>query len=172
MEFVQHIFEKYSNVLNFMKIRAVGAELFHADRQTGSQTDRQTWQSQQSSVAISRRRLTAFCPHSALMHAPTLTAFCAHSALVHAPTHSGCFPDEWNYVPTECFPFSKKKHLFFKFPRLYPLDLLCRVALKLGRVTESFIMMVTGGQRSTGRNMSCLHGKRNVCSWGSNAASN
>ena len=35
------IFEKYSNV-NFIKIRPVEAELFHADGQTHRQTDRQT----------------------------------------------------------------------------------------------------------------------------------
>jgi hypothetical protein len=35
------IFEKHSK-LNFVKIRPVGAELFHADGRTDGQTDRQT----------------------------------------------------------------------------------------------------------------------------------
>jgi len=39
LEFSRHIFEKYSNTSNFMKIRPVGAVLFHADRRT----DEQTW---------------------------------------------------------------------------------------------------------------------------------
>jgi len=34
------IFSKNPQITNFMKIRPVGAELFHADRQTGRQTDR------------------------------------------------------------------------------------------------------------------------------------
>ena len=34
-------FSKNSQISNFMKIRPVGAELFHADRQTHRQTDRQ-----------------------------------------------------------------------------------------------------------------------------------
>jgi hypothetical protein len=33
---------KNPQISNFMKIRPVGAELFHAERQTGGQTDRQT----------------------------------------------------------------------------------------------------------------------------------
>jgi len=33
-EFVQHVFEKTSNMENFMKIRPVGAKSFHADGQT------------------------------------------------------------------------------------------------------------------------------------------
>jgi len=36
-EFSRHVFEKYSNI-KFIKIRPVGAELFHADRQTDRQT--------------------------------------------------------------------------------------------------------------------------------------
>ena len=35
LEFSQHIFEKiYIKISNFMKIRPVGADLFHADRRT------------------------------------------------------------------------------------------------------------------------------------------
>jgi hypothetical protein len=40
LEFAQQVFEKYWNILNFMKIRPVGAELFHEDRQTDNQTAR------------------------------------------------------------------------------------------------------------------------------------
>jgi len=40
VRFSRHIFEKHSNT-NLMKIRPVGAELFHKDLRT----DRQTWQS-------------------------------------------------------------------------------------------------------------------------------
>jgi len=36
LEFSRHIFEKYSNI-EFHKIRPVGTELFHADRQTDRQ---------------------------------------------------------------------------------------------------------------------------------------
>ena len=64
-----------------MKIRPVGAELFHVERQTDRQPDRQTWRSTQSPVAILRARLTAFCPHSE----PT-----------HVLTHSDCFPGAVN----------------------------------------------------------------------------
>jgi len=39
LEFSRHIFEKYSNMSNFMKSHPVGALFFHADRRT----DRQTW---------------------------------------------------------------------------------------------------------------------------------
>ena len=42
VEFSGHIFEKYSN---FVKMRPVGAELFHADRRAHGLTDRQTWRS-------------------------------------------------------------------------------------------------------------------------------
>jgi hypothetical protein len=38
LEYSQQNFEKYS-VSNFIKIRPVGAELFHADGQTDRQTD-------------------------------------------------------------------------------------------------------------------------------------
>jgi len=44
LEFSRQIFEKYSN-FNFMKIRPVGAELFHADWRIDRCTDRQTWRS-------------------------------------------------------------------------------------------------------------------------------
>jgi len=37
IEFVQQIFENNYKILNFMKIRPVGDELFHADRQTDRQ---------------------------------------------------------------------------------------------------------------------------------------
>jgi len=40
LEFSRQIFEKNTQIRNFMKIRPVGAELFHADRQTGGQTRR------------------------------------------------------------------------------------------------------------------------------------
>jgi hypothetical protein len=40
-EFSLQVFEIYK-ISNFMKIRPVGAELFHADGQTDVQTDRQT----------------------------------------------------------------------------------------------------------------------------------
>jgi hypothetical protein len=38
LDFFLPIFEKYS-VINLMKIRPVGAELFHADERTDRQTD-------------------------------------------------------------------------------------------------------------------------------------
>jgi hypothetical protein len=34
LEFYLQIFEKYSQISNFVKIRLLGAELFHADWQT------------------------------------------------------------------------------------------------------------------------------------------
>jgi len=43
----RHIFERSSDT-SFMKIHRVGAELFHADRETDREirrTDRQTWRS-------------------------------------------------------------------------------------------------------------------------------
>jgi len=46
-------FSKHTPLPNFIKIRPVGAELFHADWRT----DRQTWRSQQSLFAILRKRL-------------------------------------------------------------------------------------------------------------------
>jgi len=39
LEYSPHIFEKYSNS-TFVKILPVGAELFHADGHTHTQTDR------------------------------------------------------------------------------------------------------------------------------------
>jgi len=39
LEFSQHIFEKNSQISNFMKIRSLDAELFNAD----GRTDRYTW---------------------------------------------------------------------------------------------------------------------------------
>jgi hypothetical protein len=33
-------FSKYAQILNLMKIRSVGAELFHEDKRTDGQTDR------------------------------------------------------------------------------------------------------------------------------------
>jgi len=38
LEFSRHIFEKYSDI-KFTKIRALGAELFQADRRTERKTD-------------------------------------------------------------------------------------------------------------------------------------
>ena len=38
LEFSRQIFEKSTNII-FIKIRPVGAELFHADRQTDGRTD-------------------------------------------------------------------------------------------------------------------------------------
>jgi hypothetical protein len=38
LEFSRHIFEKCSNI-KFYKIRSVGAELFHVDRQMDGRTD-------------------------------------------------------------------------------------------------------------------------------------
>jgi hypothetical protein len=38
LQFAQHIFEKQSKISGFIKIRPVGAELFHVDRQTDVQT--------------------------------------------------------------------------------------------------------------------------------------
>jgi hypothetical protein len=35
IEFIQQIFKKNYQISNFMKIRPLGAELFHADGQTG-----------------------------------------------------------------------------------------------------------------------------------------
>ena len=46
-------FSKNTEISNFMKIRPVGAELFHADRRT----DEQTRRSEQSLFAILRTRL-------------------------------------------------------------------------------------------------------------------
>jgi hypothetical protein len=39
LEFSRQIFEEYSNIKKFMKIRSVGAEFFHAERQTERQTN-------------------------------------------------------------------------------------------------------------------------------------
>jgi hypothetical protein len=39
LEFSRPIFEKKAQISSFIKIRPVGAELFHADRQTNGQTD-------------------------------------------------------------------------------------------------------------------------------------
>jgi len=40
LEFSQHIFEKNPQIPNFIKIRLVEAELFHADRDTDRRTNR------------------------------------------------------------------------------------------------------------------------------------
>ena len=40
LQFPQHIFEKQSLISGFIKIRPVGAELFHVDRQTDRWSDR------------------------------------------------------------------------------------------------------------------------------------
>jgi hypothetical protein len=40
IEFSRQIFEKNSQIWNFMKIRPVGAELLHAEGQTDGKTDR------------------------------------------------------------------------------------------------------------------------------------
>jgi len=45
LEFSRRIFEKNIETSNFIQIRPVGAELFHADLLTDRQTDRKTWQS-------------------------------------------------------------------------------------------------------------------------------
>jgi hypothetical protein len=71
------------------------------DRRTASQTDRQTWRSWQSPVTILRTRLTAFCPHSAIMH---------------VLTHSDRFPNAVNQLKVKLrfylvFP-GFKKHFF------------------------------------------------------------
>ena len=50
LDFSWQIFEKYSSI--FMKIRPVGAELFHVGGK-----DRHTWRSQQSLFAVLRTRL-------------------------------------------------------------------------------------------------------------------
>jgi hypothetical protein len=42
LEFHRQIFEKYINIQNFMKIRPVGAVLFHVDGRMDGRTDRQT----------------------------------------------------------------------------------------------------------------------------------
>ena len=39
LEFSRQIFEIYSQVLNLIKIRPVGPELFHAERRTDRQID-------------------------------------------------------------------------------------------------------------------------------------
>jgi len=39
LQYSQQSFQKYSNT-NFIEIRSVGAELFHADRRTSGQRDR------------------------------------------------------------------------------------------------------------------------------------
>ena len=55
-------FRKNTQISHFMKIRPVGAELFHEDRRT----DGQGWRSQQSFFAILRTRLKTKvfpCPH-------------------------------------------------------------------------------------------------------------
>ena len=56
LEFSRQNFEKYS-ISNFMKIRSVGAELLH--------TDRQTWRKWQSHFAILCKRLQANAEHTA-----------------------------------------------------------------------------------------------------------
>jgi hypothetical protein len=59
LKFSQDIL-KNTQIPNFMKIRPVGAELFHIGRMDGRmdrQTDRQTLQSQRSLFAIFRTRL-------------------------------------------------------------------------------------------------------------------
>ena len=45
-------FSKNTQILNFMKIRSVEAELFHADRRTDRQADRR---------GVSNRRFSQFC---------------------------------------------------------------------------------------------------------------
>jgi hypothetical protein len=42
LEFTAHIFLKNAQILNFLKLRLVGAELFRADRRTDRGTDGQT----------------------------------------------------------------------------------------------------------------------------------
>ena len=57
-----------------------------------------------------------------------------------------------------------EKTFFLKFPRLYPLDRLCRVTLKVGRVTER---LWNDGDRGTAQYWEkcvSLHGTRNVFS--------
>jgi len=44
LEFSRQIFGKLQ-IWNFMKIRPVGAKLFHADGRTDGRTDGQTWRS-------------------------------------------------------------------------------------------------------------------------------
>ena len=40
LEFSQHFFKKNIEILNFIKVRPVGAEVFHEDGQTDRRTDR------------------------------------------------------------------------------------------------------------------------------------
>jgi hypothetical protein len=56
-------FSKNPQIKNLMKIRPVGAELVHADRQTDRLTDRQTWRTQfcESACKLIRNRTVQNC---------------------------------------------------------------------------------------------------------------
>ena len=136
-----------------MKIRPVGA-CGQTDRQTdgqpASQTDRQpdrqTWRSWQSPVAILRTRLTAFCPHSAVMH---------------VLTHSDRFPNAVNQLKVKLrfylvFP-GFKKAFFLSFPDSTHLSFCAEWPWSWGELLSICGMIATGEKVSTGRKMSLYY---------------